>query len=131
MLAQNLDRSFEGGQRPKCAHFGQRLIAYDFELCFSFVYLIFNPNKAWEVASHGMGTKHVFHRQLRAGIESGKIGLRPVVEAVATLDIDELIQAMQSLPAEWVKHADKIEAHLKEVVANTRAFELELYRSLT
>ena len=71
ILAQNPDRSFEGGQRPNCAHFGQRLIAYDFELAFSFVYLIFNPDKAWEVAKHGIGTKHVFYRPLRAAIESG------------------------------------------------------------
>lgn len=130
MLAQNPDRSFEAGQKPNCAQFGQRLIAYDFELCFSFVYLLVNPAKAWEIARHGLSAKHVFYSSLRAGIQGGKVNLRPIVDDVAALDIDDLMQKTQGLPAEWVKYANKIEAYLKEIVANTRAFEMELYRSL-
>ncbi len=130
MLVQNADRSFETGKRPNCAHFGQRLIAFDFELTFSFVYLIFNPHTAWEVSKHGLSSSHIFYKQLRAGVLSEKIDLSSIIKDVAALDIDDLMQTMQSLPVGWSRYASKVEAHLQEIVANVPAFELELHRSL-
>jgi len=130
LLVQNPDRSFDAGKRPNCANFGQRLIAFDFELAFSFVYLIFNPHKPWEVTKHDIGPKHLFYKQLRAGMHDGKIDLHPFVTRLATLDVDDLIQQMHSLPTGWARYADKIEVHLKEVIVHLRDFELELHRSL-
>ena len=131
LLVQNPDRSFEADKRPNCANFGHRLVAFDFELAFSFVYLLFNSGKPWEVTKHGIAPQHLFYKPLRAAMQQdGKIDLRPFVANVATLDVDDLIQSLQSLPTGWAHYADKIEAHLKEIVAHPRDFELELHRSL-
>lgn len=130
MLSQNPDRSFETGRKPNCAHYGQRLIAYDFELSFSFLFAISAQDKAWEITRHGLSANHIFHKQLRAGVKSEKVDLHPIVAKVAALDIDALIETMQRFPSSWLKYAGKIEAHLKEVVAHTREFEIELHRSL-
>ena len=53
------------------------------------------------------------------------------VQNVRELDLDGLVWEMHDLPEGWTGFAAKIEAHLREVVANIREFELELYRSLT
>lgn len=130
LLTQNIDRSFAPDRRPNCAHVGDRLIAYDFEMCFSFTISLFNPYKAWEVSKHGLNTPHVFHRQLRNAMQKGKADFAPFTADLNALNVADCMLAAQGLPSAWAIHAAKIETHLREIVANSGAFHQELHRSL-
>lgn len=130
MMVQNPDRSFDVKQRPNCAHFDKRLVAYDFELAFSFVYLFGNTDPAWEVTRHGLSSKHLFYRHMRAGMANRKIDMRPIIEDIEAINVDNLMLIAHDMPTGWMVHASKIESHLREIVTNARKFETELYRSL-
>jgi hypothetical protein len=130
LMVQNPDRSFQGERKPNCAYFENRLVAYDFELCFSFARLIGVREKAWEISKHGIYNRHVFFTQLCDASRLGKVDFGPVIKGIAALEANELAQMIQSFPPGWPQFASKIEQHLAEVVANLPAFELELYRSL-
>jgi hypothetical protein len=130
LMVQNPDRSFEGERKPNCAYFGNRLVAYDFELCFSFARLIGVQEKAWEITKHGIHNRHVFYTQLCNAARLGRVDFSPIIKDIAALEASELAQMVQSFPPGWPQYASKIEQHVAEIVANSAAFELELYRSL-
>lgn len=50
MASQNPDRL---PIRPNCAMKGSKLVAFDFDQCFSFLYLILTSGEPWEVSKHG------------------------------------------------------------------------------
>jgi hypothetical protein len=130
LMVQNIDRSFESDRRPNCGYFGNRLVAYDFEMCFSFVLSLFNPHKAWEVSRHRLNTPHIFYSQLRKYLCKQKVDFRPFINDLAALDLAEVAEIMQNLPQGWGMYSSKVKAHLHEVISNHSDFELELNRSL-
>ena len=129
-LTQNPDRTFKGGGKPNCSQFGTGLIAYDFELSFSFVRLFALNASAWEVCSNGFYNKHIFHSQLKEGLKYGKVSFESVIDDLRILDIEKLMKVKDILPAGWLIYALKIESHLQNVIQNLPSFEKELIRSL-
>jgi hypothetical protein len=123
LLVQNPDRRPD---KPNCAHLGNRLIAYDFELCFSFIYLIGMQNP-WAVSQHGLGTRHLFNSILRNRPHSWK----KLINALNDLSDERLNSLSVALPNNWKVWLPKVQSHLQAVKTNLPEFEHELQRSLS
>lgn len=78
LAVQNPDRRI---QNPNCALFENQLLAYDFEMAFSFLMLIGNTFEAWEVSKHGIAPQHIFYPRLRGKLPDWN----PLLTALRTL----------------------------------------------
>ena len=130
LLTQNPDRTLAGGGRPNCALFQRDLVAFDFEMCFSFIHSLSVVGEAWEVSKHGIYRNHIFYSALRREKKGWALDFSGFMTDLRALNIEEFVQNMRELPDNWIAYLTKIEAHLYEIVQNTDAFERELYRSL-
>ena len=63
MLVQNPDRTRK--RRTNCAQWHGNLLAFDFELCFSFALLLLGEAEPWKVDDK-MAREHLFHPSLRS-----------------------------------------------------------------
>ena len=127
LLVQNPDRA--GGPKPNCAIEGNRIIAFDFELAFSFLLaLTFGSQpQPWEVSRHGISGKHVFYNQLRGQRHPPSL---PILQLLTQLTDNRLRQLALMLPAGWQTWADRVCAHIVAVRDHVGDFEVELRRSL-
>lgn len=123
LLVQNPDRRRDN---PNCAFVGKDIYAFDFEMCFSFVHLLFGQRNAWEVSQHEIAANHVFHEALHKHI----VNWKPFVQDVSRLTEERLMQMTTRLPLEWQTKTAGIRAHLLSVAAHPNEFELELQRSI-
>ena len=123
LLVQNPDRRIDN---PNCAFIGKDIFAFDFEMCFSFIHLLFNHQNAWEVSQHGISSNHVFHGALR----KHTIDWKPFIQDVSRLTDDKLMQITARLPLEWQTKTASIRAHLLSAAAHSHEFEMELQRSI-
>ena len=123
LLVQNPDRR---KVNPNCAIQNSRLIAFDFELCFSFINLVGSNAAPWQVSQHGIAAEHVFHPIMR----SRTVDWQPLLEAVNRLGQKHLEQLATCLPEAWQEWASKVNDHLLQVKENIHSFELEMQRSL-
>lgn len=125
LVSQNPDRL---PTRPNCGMIGSRLVAFDFDQCFSFLYLIFQIGQPWEVSRHGIASKHVCHLRLKSA--SNPIDWAANINAVASLS-DELLSSLTSwIPDEWADNTAKVKSHLAEIRSHLGAFEMELQGSV-
>lgn len=130
LLVQNPDRRPD---KANCGFLGQRLIAFDFELAFSFLLLLKGQASGgrqaepWEVSKHGLGPKHLFHRSLR----NRQVSWEPLLAALDSLDLSVLADWEAVLPAAWRADAEAVSGHLRSVKKNLRKFEIELQGSLS
>ena len=125
LAVQNPDRL---PNRPNCGMKGSTLIAFDFDQCFSFLYLIFQLGKPWEVSRHGIAPKHFGHLRLKSS--SNPVDWTENVNAVVSL-LDGRLGALTSwIPDDWADNAEKVTAHLGEIRDHLGAFEMELQGSL-
>lgn len=62
MIAQNPDRRHDN---PNCAHKGGSIIAYDFDMCFSFLLALDNSDPC-AISKHGICRNHYFRPTLHA-----------------------------------------------------------------
>lgn len=125
LVAQNPDRLPE---RPNCGMSGSTLIAFDFDQCFSFLYLFLKLGEPWEVSKHGIAPKHFCHAALKSS--SNSIDWAENVNSVASLSDDLLCDLIAWVPDEWTENGGKITAHLREIRTHLGAFELELQGSV-
>lgn len=124
LLIQNPDRK---ARKPNCAWRSGQLIAFDFELGFSFLFpLIGKAEPAWQVAAHGISARHVFHPQL----QGRQVDWQPFVAALQRLDEIRLRQLSDALPMAWQTWAERVCQHLLEARAEWQSLEIELQRSL-
>jgi len=125
LLVQNPDRRPDN---PNYAEHQGSLVAYDFEMCFSFVQAILQQGEPWEVSTHGIAQGHVLHSKVRGQqIDWSAFGGR-LENLMSSKRFEKLVA---SLPSAWRPYADPLRSHLEEVVAHREEFELELRRSLS
>jgi hypothetical protein len=123
LLVQNPDRRTDN---PNCAYLGKDIFAFDFEMCFSFLHLIFPQANPWEVSQHGIGDSHIFH----GALYNHFVNWKPFVQELSRLTEERLMQITTRLPLEWQANTAAIRAHLLSVAAHPKEFELELQRSI-
>ena len=124
LLVQNPDRL---PHNPNCAIHGDRLVAYDFETCFSFLLLIGQQFPAWEVSKHRINQNHLFHKALARH----EVKWEPLLDGVRDLTDGRLDELCHVLPEEWQESAVKVCGHVATVRKDLPKFHLELQRSLT
>jgi len=123
LFVQNPDRRRD---KPNCASFAGSLIAFDFEMCFSFLLPIVGHAQAWEVSRHGIAGNHLFHSVLKTRAPSWT----PLIDRLRALTVERLDQLAAALPGAWQSEAARVREHVTEVIMNLHEFELELQRSL-
>lgn len=124
LLVQNPDRL---PSNPNCAIRAGELIAFDFNLAFSFLLLIGQQSEPWELSKLDIGTKHLFHRSLR----NQAIDWKPFLSAVRKLTGNRMEELCGLVPPEWGSWAKKICAHFASIIGNVKKLEFELQRSLS
>jgi hypothetical protein len=92
LLVQNPDRRVDN---PNCARHGDRLVAYDFEMSFSFLLAILQQEEPWEVSKHGVSRTHLFRSALH---RASKIDWQPFVRALERLSDERLNDLAEGLP---------------------------------
>lgn len=123
MLVQNPDRT--RGRKTNCALRNGNLLAFDFELCFSFTRLLFGAPEPWKVDAQ-MSREHLFFLSLRRKT----LDWSRFIQNLHELSDDKIDQLFASLPPSWMAHAPKIAQHLAAVRAHADEFQKELDRSL-
>lgn len=126
LLTQNPDRAT--GPKPNCGFVGDRLLAYDFELAFSFLLALqIGPRvPAWKVSEHGIANGHLFRGQLR----NSACNFDPFLSLLGDLSDQRLAQLAAMLPPTWDMWTNRVCAHIMEVRDNRTDFALELRRTL-
>lgn len=109
-----------------CALRSGRLIAFDFELAFSFLYPIIGLKEPWEVSQHGICNNHVFQAMLKRK----KVDWMPFVERVGELEEVRLQRLLSVIPDAWQEWGVKVCDHFGRVIANKSKLEMEFQRSL-
>jgi len=125
MVAQNPDRRPE---KPNCALLGGRLIAYDFEMAFSFIYALGKQPPPWQVSKLSMGPRHLFYPRLRR--QAHAVDWGPFISDLARLKAGRINELLDEVPSEWREHANTVRKHLSAISRNTSKLHLELARSL-
>jgi hypothetical protein len=97
LAVQNPDRRVTN---PNCAIFENQLLAYDFEMAFSFLMLVGNALEAWQVSKHGLAVQHLMYPRLRGKSPTWQ----PLMTALQELTVERLDELITHLPAAW--HAD-------------------------
>ncbi|MDR3735728.1 MAG: hypothetical protein P4L10_09345 [Acidobacteriaceae bacterium] len=125
LALQNPDRL---PNRPNCAMKGTKLIAFDFDQCFSFLHLIGNLGAPWEVSKHGIASKHLCHRGIQA--KKDLVSWTDNIDAMVALS-DNVLELMTSwIPDDWDSNANKVRSHLSAIREHLGVFELELQGSV-
>ena len=124
ILLQNPDRRPD---KPNLGFLGDRLIAFDFELAFSFLQPVIGLTCApWEVAQNGLGPRHLFAKQL----SSQELDWKPLLHALEQVKIAQLDLLAELLPASWSGYMPQMKTHLINLQENLPKLEFELQRSL-
>ncbi len=123
LLVQNPDRT---RLKPNSAWRAGSLIAFDFELSFSFLMLIGQVAEPWEFSKHGIATTHLFRHALR----DRKIDWQPFVNAVSSLTKRRLEAMLKEFPSTWCGQTAQVVEHLLAVKRQSRKLTAELQRSL-
>lgn len=125
LLVQNPDRRPD---KVNCAIHSGDLIAFDFELCFSFLYLLLGKQfDSWEVSKHRIAPQHLFYPILR---KNQHIDWKPFIERLQALTEHHFDQLAQVLVPNWQDFAERVRTHVFEVILHAPQFEMELQRSL-
>jgi hypothetical protein len=125
LVAQNPDRL---PTRPNFGLMGRTLVAFDFDQCFSFLYLIFSLGQPWEVSRHGIAQKHFCYTALK-NARNG-VGWAENINAVMSISEEFLDVATSWIPESWSGNTGRIKAHLAAIREHLGAFELELQGSI-
>lgn len=125
LCTQNPDRRLDS---PNAVVASNRLIAIDFEACFSFLYPILGRTvEPWQVSQHGIAERHLFHDPLRnATVEWPML----VPMTVELLD-QGLAEADTWIPPMWRNWADRVRAHMMTLRQNEHDLLFEVVRSLS
>lgn len=111
--------------KPNCVVQKDRVVAFDFELCFSFILAIPAADPC-DFAKHGIARGHLF----RSALSKKTIDWKPFLTSLKAMTDDRIERITRAVPAEWGQFAEKIEQHIKFVRTQEVRIELELHRSL-
>jgi hypothetical protein len=123
LAIQNPDRR---ASNPNCALFEDKLLAYDFELAFSFLLVVGAAFEAWEVSKHGLYLQHIFYPRLRQKNPEWE----PLLASLRALTAERLDELIGLLPPEWQGDVQRVRAHLVSLLRSLDEFEQELQRSV-
>ncbi len=123
LAVQNPDRR---ASNPNCALFEEKLLAYDFELAFSFLMVVGNTFEAWEVSKHGLSTQHIFYPRLCKKRPSWG----PLLASLRDLTAERLDELIGCLPADWQGDVQRVRTHLINLLGSLDEFERELQESI-
>lgn len=125
LLVQNPDRRPDN---PNCLVVSRRLAAIDFESCFSFLYPIVGLSAhAWEVSKQGIGSNHIFQRELK----DAEIAWDVLVGAVLALAVDFLDSSKTWLPGSWNRWVAQVRNHFDVLRSHEQELVFEVVRSLS
>lgn len=122
LLVQNVDRRFD---KPNCAHWGDSLVAYDFELSFSFLLALMSP-PPHQVSKCGIAHNHIFQKGLYAQDRDWK----PFADKLKLLNLSQVQSELQNVPTAWMSAQNKVWNHLSSAQSQAPALLLELEESL-
>jgi hypothetical protein len=125
LASQNPDRRAE---RPNCGVKGSTLIAFDFDQCFSFLYLLGTLGEPWEVSKHGIAPNHFSRARLKSSREP--ISWADNVNALLGLTDQVMTELTAWIPDDWIASCQKIQAHFGAIREHLGEFEIELQGSL-
>ncbi len=126
MLMQNPDRRPE---KPNCASYQSGVLAYDFELAFSFLLPLFGQfPPAWEVDQQGLHHKYLFYSELKK--RQAQLDWQPFLKRLEEFVDARMLEIFAATPAQWENYAKKVAAHLREVRTHLPRFHAALIRSL-
>ena len=125
LVTQNPDRL---PNRPNFGLMGRTLVAFDFDQCFSFLYLILSLGQPWDVSEHGIAQKHFCYPTLKNARDP--INWADNINAVMSFSDELLGQLTAWIPETWSGSSAKIREHLAAIREHLGAFELELQRSV-
>lgn len=126
LLIQNPDRRID---KPNCSLYRGGIIAFDFELGFSF--LLSLPSfiaEPWKVDIHGIANKHIFFGELRH--RRSELDWSPFIKYLKLLTPELFSELFSSIPSEWNIHIKPVTIHLTSVRDHALQFEEALIRSL-
>jgi hypothetical protein len=124
MLVQNPDRRRDN---PNCGVLDGKLVPFDFEMSFSFVRAVGNPDPC-AISSHGLADQHCCRDALRT--RRASVSWKPLLDALKSLTDQEVQRMVSAVPSEWQGAADKVRSHMTAVCCKLDIVELELHRSL-
>ena len=122
LLVQNPDRRIG---KPNCAYQREKMIAFDFEMCFSFVHAI-GPSDPCDFASHRICRDHFF----RQALATRRINWKPVLDSLAHLSDTRIDAVVNAVPVEWQRHSVTVARYMKNLRGQRDRIEYELHRSL-
>jgi hypothetical protein len=126
LSVQNPDRRRE---KPNCAFLGSRVIAFDFEAAFSFLFPILGPKtEAWEVSKHGIAPLHLFQARLKA--KKATVQWAAATNKLGLIDDIRFKEVSSWVPEFWTQEAQNVLAHLASINAHLSELQLELQASL-
>jgi hypothetical protein len=123
LVMQNPDRR---ASNPNCALYEEKLLAYDFELAFSFLMAVGNAFEAWEVSKHGLSAQHIFYPRLR----KQRPDWSPLLASLRELTAERLDELIGCLPADWQGDVQRIRTHLISLLGCLDDLEQELQESV-
>jgi hypothetical protein len=122
LFFQNPDRRID---RPNCASYRGQIIAFDFEMAFSFLMPILNQKPEWKLSEQGISEKHFF----RASLKGKPVDWTPSINMVKIM-VNNLNELLGALPESWQNYAGRVQQHIEALVSNIEELEFELHRSL-
>ena len=122
LVTANTDRRIGNSN---CALWNNELLAYDFELSFSFLQALFGP-RPWLVSQLGIAQIHIFQRELKA---SGT-DWRPFLNALKLLDAQRFAELVKDFPAPWLSNSERVFDYLLEAQAHSKQLIVEMETTL-
>jgi hypothetical protein len=119
LAVQNPDRRTDN---PNCALHENHLLAYDFEMTFSFLLAVGATHEPWEVTKHGLASRHVMYPRLHRRNPSWAT----LLAGMRTLDANQLDALISQLPAPWQPDIVAVRTHLLALCGALTEFEGEL-----
>lgn len=119
LAVQNPDRRTDN---PNCALHENHLLAYDFEMAFSFLLTVGATHEPWEVTKHGLAARHVMYPRLHRRNPSWAT----LLAALRALDANQLDALIGHLPASWQQQMVAVRTHLVSLCGALTEFEGEL-----
>jgi len=123
LAIQNPDRRTSN---PNCALFEEKLLAYDFELAFSFLMVVGSAFEAWEISKHGLAAQHIFYPRLR----KKNPAWRPLLASLRALTPKRLEELIAHLPTDWQGDVQQVRTHLLSLLGALDELERELQESV-
>lgn len=125
MLIQNADRTSSSmGGNPNILFKGNRLVAIDHELSFSFVNLVGGDSEPWNIRDTNLPQRHIFYSQLSRHAKTHTVSFDGFIQKLVGISPEYMDSVMQAMPPEWYneRYVEKITQHIEKLLTNVERF---------